>query len=120
MRRLCLAVAVFTAVPAFADEIVNVAPSSSEVGRYVVLRQADATVRLDSATGASWFLCTRKQKQAWCRAKDVPGLASGPAGRYRLAEGAPLVLLDSVTGRSWARCELPTPEKGLAWCALEE
>jgi len=50
----------------------------------------------------------------------VPALPGGANGRYRLVDGAPLLLLDSVTGRSWQRCDLPTPEKGLAWCALED
>lgn len=108
------------ALPAFADEIVNAAPSSAELGRYSVSKASDLTTRLDSATGAVWFLCPKKNKQAWCRAKDIPSLAAGPVGRYRLAETTPLILIDTVTGRSWQRCDLPTPEKGLAWCALED
>lgn len=103
-----------------ADEIVNGAPSQAELGRYSVVRSSDTTARFDSATGASWFLCTRKTKQAWCKAKEIPSLPAGPVGRYKLLDGAQLLMIDTVTGRSWLRCELPTPEKGLAWCALEE
>ncbi|MBL8912516.1 MAG: hypothetical protein JNM17_17620 [Archangium sp.] len=119
MFRLVLILALF-ALPAFADEIVNTAPSNAELGRYSVVKSGDLTARLDSATGAVWFLCPKKNKQAWCRAKEIPALAAGPVGRYRLAETTPLILIDSVTGRSWQRCDLPTPEKGLAWCALED
>lgn len=105
---------------ALADEIVAPAPSQAELGRYSVLKTVDTTARLDSATGASWFLCTKKNKAAWCRAKDIPSLPAGPNGRYRLVDAVPLLLVDTVTGRSWQRCELPTPEKGLAWCAVED
>jgi hypothetical protein len=109
------------ATSAFADEIVNAAPSSAELGRYSVVRAGDVTARLDSATGAVWFICSnKKSKQAWCRAKDIPSLPAGPVGRYKIADAAPLILIDTVTGRSWQRCDLPTPEKGLAWCALED
>lgn len=108
------------ALPALADEIVNGAPSNSELGRYTVHKAQELTARLDSATGAVWFLCPKKSKQAWCRAKDVPSLPAGPVGRYRLTDTTPLMLVDSVTGRAWQRCDLPTPEKGLAWCALED
>lgn len=120
MSRLFLLFAVVASSVATADEIVNAAPSQAELGRYGVVRSAELTARFDSATGATWFLCTRKAKQAWCKAKDIPSLPAGPVGRYRLSEGAPLLLIDTVTGRTWQRCELPTPEKGLAWCALEE
>ena len=106
---------------AFADEIVNAAPSAAELGRYTVVRTADTTARFDSATGGTWYLCAnKKSKQAWCKAKEIPSLPAGPVGRYKLVEGVPLILIDTVTGRSWSRCEMPTPEKGLAWCALEE
>lgn len=120
MFRTVIAAALAFSTTALADEVVNAAPSPAELGRYSVVRTADTTARFDSATGATWFLCSRKSKQAWCKAKEIPSLPAGPVGRYRLAETVPLLLIDSVTGRSWARCELPTPEKGLAWCALEE
>ncbi|MDP1829824.1 MAG: hypothetical protein Q8L48_41540 [Archangium sp.] len=120
MKRLFLAMLSLPCV-ALADEIVNAAPSAAELGRYTVVRTPELTARFDSATGGTWYLCAnKKSKQAWCRAKDIPSLPSGPVGRYKLVEGAPLILIDTVTGRSWSRCELPTPEKGLAWCALEE
>jgi hypothetical protein len=120
MARTLWFVVTLLSLNAFADEIVNNAPTSGELGRYAIARTTDLTARLDTATGAAWYLCTRKTKQAWCRAKDIQALPAGPVGRYRLVESTPLLLLDTVTGRSWQRCELPTPEKGLAWCALEE
>lgn len=104
-----------------ADEVVNAIPSPAEVGRYAVYRAVDFTMRFDSATGATWFLCpNKKNKQGWCKAKEHTALPTGPVGRYRLSEGPPLMLLDSVTGRAWTRCEMPTPEKALAWCAVED
>lgn len=120
MTRTLWSVATLLSLNAFADEIVNNAPTSGELGRYAVVRAAELTVRIDTATGSAWYLCPKKSKQAWCRAKDLQSLPAGPAGRYRLVESSPLMLLDTVTGRSWQRCELPTPEKGLAWCALED
>lgn len=115
-----LLIVTLLAAPAFADEIVNSAPSNAELGRYTVVRTADTTARLDTATGAVWFMCTKKTKPAWCKAKDIASLPAGPVGRYKIADATPLILIDSVTGRSWQRCDLPTPEKGLAWCALED
>lgn len=120
MIRTAALAAVLLCPAAFADEIVNTAPKANELGRYVVVKSGDTTARLDTATGAAWFLCSKKTKQAWCRAKDIPSLPAGPTGRYLFAEVTPLLLLDSVTGRSWQKCDLPTPEKGLAWCAVEE
>lgn len=120
MRPLALTLCALFALPALADEIVNTAPSERELGRYAIARAVDVTVRIDSATGASWFLCSKKGKPAWCKSKELPSLPAGPAGRYRVVEASPLLMIDSVTGRSWVRCELPTPEKGFAWCALEE
>lgn len=114
MRSLLLALLLVIPLAARADD-------AAEVGRYAVIKSGDTTVRLDTATGAAWYLCTtKKSKTGWCKAKDVPALPGGANGRYRLVDGAPLLLLDSVTGRSWQRCDLPTPEKGLAWCALED
>ncbi|MFZ5441239.1 MAG: hypothetical protein ACOZQL_14620 [Myxococcota bacterium] len=120
MSRLLVALTLLVPAFATADEIVNTTPSPAELGRYAVIRTADTTARVDTATGASWFLCNRKGKQAWCRSKDIPGLPGGPVGRYKVVDSVPLLMIDTVTGRSWLRCELPTPEKGLAWCALEE
>lgn len=115
-----LAVAVSSV--ALADEYVVPQPTPAEVGRYTIVRTAEITTKLDSMTGATWFLCPspRKGRTSWCRYKDIAGLSSGPVGRYRLAEGNPLVLVDSVSGRSWTRCEPPTTEKGLAWCQVDE
>ncbi len=119
-RTWCCALLALGSVSALADEIVNHAPSAEELGRYSVIHTSGAVARFDSATGVSWYLCSnKKSKQAWCRVKDIPSLPSGPVGRYKLVEGIPLILIDSVTGRSWSRCELPTPEVGFAWCALE-
>jgi hypothetical protein len=118
--RLLLASLALSSTAALSDEIVNAAPSAAELSRYLVLKHGDTTLRLDSATGTTWTLCQRKTRQGWCRTRDIPSLPGGPAGRYRLVEASPLLLLDTVTGRSWARCESPTPEKGVAWCALEE
>lgn len=120
MPRPILIACLLFAAPSLADETVGAAPSAGQLGRYSVVHAGDLTARFDSATGATWYLCMKKGKQAWCRAKDVPAQPNGPVGRYKLVEGAPLVLLDTVTGRTWQRCELPTPEKGLAWCALED
>jgi Ni/Co efflux regulator RcnB len=121
MSRALLTALLIAASAASADEVVNAGPSAAELGRYSVVRTADTTARFDSATGGTWYLCAnKKNKQAWCKGKEIPSLPPGPVGRYKLIEGTPLILIDSVTGRSWSRCELPTPEKGLAWCALEE
>jgi hypothetical protein len=120
MSRLFFALALLVPALAAADEIVNATPSQAELGRYTVVRASDTTARFDTATGTTWFLCNRKSKQAWCRGKDIPSLPAGPVGRYKIVETAPLLMIDTVTGRSWQRCELPTPEKGLAWCALED
>ncbi len=119
-RTTVVVLAVVFSTAASADEIVNGAPSQAELGRYTVVRTADTTARFDSATGTTWFLCNRKTKQAWCRAKEIQSLPAGPVGRYKLIDAVPLLMIDTVTGRSWQRCELPTPEKGLAWCALED
>lgn len=122
MRRALFAAALSLAVPtlAMADEIVNTAPTDKEIGRYAIARAVDVTVRVDTATGASWFLCSRKNKAGWCKASQSPALPSGPSGRYRVIEASPLLMIDTITGRSWSRCELPTPEKGYAWCAIED
>jgi hypothetical protein len=120
--RLLLALAVTLALPALADEFVTPSPGPAEVARFTISRTGTLTVRLDTMTGSSWYLCTsaKKPRQAWCRFRDLAGLPSGPVGRYRVSEGAPLVMLDTVSGRTWARCDMPTPEKGEAWCLVDE
>lgn len=121
MKHALLAALLTCSSIALADEVVNSAPSAAQLGRYSIVRTADSTARFDSATGGTWYLCAnKKSKQGWCKAKDIASLPSGPVGRYKLIEGAPLILIDTVTGRSWQRCDMPTPEKGLAWCALED
>ena len=122
MKRFAAA-AVLLASAAQADEFVTPAPTPTEVGRFTVARALNFTAKLDTMTGATWYLCasTRTRgRSAWCRFREISGLASGPAGRYRITEGTPLVLVDTVSGRSWARCDVPTPEKGEAWCQVEE
>lgn len=120
--RIALLLALACAAPAWADEFVTPSPSPDEVARFTVARSGALTVRLDTMTGSAWYLCTSKQKakQAWCKFRGVTGQPAGPAGRYRFSEGTPLVLVDTVSGRSWMRCDMPTPEKGEAWCQLEE
>ncbi|MCC6335132.1 MAG: hypothetical protein IT380_14230 [Myxococcales bacterium] len=107
-------------VPALADEYVAPPPRSSELSRFAVLKAADGTYKLDTMTGATWFACAKKGKAAWCRAREIAGLPSGPAGRYHLVDASPVMLLDTVSGRTWTRCELPTVEKGLGFCPVEE
>jgi hypothetical protein len=111
------------ALAAHADEFVTPSPGLEELDRYALSRTPSLTIKLDTMTAASWYLCASpkgKGKQAWCRFKEIQGLTSGPAGRYRLSEGAPFLLLDTVSGRTWVRCEIPTAEKGEGWCAIDE
>jgi hypothetical protein len=123
MRRSILVALSFSLLPlkAQADEYVSGAPSPNEIGRFVVASKWN--LKVDSMTGASWYLCSppKKNRQAWCRFKEIPGLIAGPVGRYRLAtEGTPAILFDSVSGRSWVRCDAPTTDKVEAWCSLDE
>jgi hypothetical protein len=119
MRRLAV-LCLLLAVTSRADEYVSGSPTPGEVGRFVITSKSN--LKLDSMTGASWYLCSppKKNRQAWCRFKEIPGLIAGPVGRYRLTEGAPALLFDSVSGRSWVRCDSPTTDKGEAWCSLDE
>jgi hypothetical protein len=118
-----LLVAVLLAVPAVAQvTIVNDAPSPAEIGRYQVLKANELTLKLDTQTGATWSLCPHAKKpgkSTWCRFNSNP-LPSGPVGRYRVAEAFQIMLVDTVSGRAWQRCEDPTPEKRLAWCQVED
>lgn len=114
---------VVLALAAHADEFVAPAPGIEDLDRYAIARAGSLTIKLDSMTGASWYLCASprgKGKQAWCRFREIPGLTSGPAGRYRLTETAPFLLMDTVSGRAWVRCDAPTTEKGEGWCQIEE
>jgi hypothetical protein len=122
MRRLPLLASLIGSV-VLADEFVAPAPGVEEIDRYVLARTPPLVVKLDSMTGASWYLCApakSKGRQGWCRLREIPGLTSGPAGRYRLSEGTPLILFDTVSGRAWARCEAPTTDKGEGWCQIDE
>ena len=122
MRRLAPLVALVGSV-VWADEFVAPSPGLEELDRYVVARSPGLTIKLDSMTGASWYLCPSpkaKGRGAWCKFREIPGLTSGPAGRYRLVDGAPFLLLDTVSGRTWARCDAPTAEKGEGWCQVDE
>jgi hypothetical protein len=121
--RWIAALSSLVAVAAQAEESVTPTPSPTEISRFVVARAQNLTAKVDSMTGATWYLCASSRtrgRSAWCRFREVAGLASGPIGRYRLTEGSPLVLLDTVSGRAWARCDVPTPERGEAWCQVEE
>ncbi len=122
MRTILLLCVCLTALPTLADEFVAPAPGPAEVSRFRVTRSGTLSVRLDTMTGASWYLCSqpKRSQQAWCRFREPPRMPSGPAGRYAISEGAPLLLFDTVSGRAWVRCELPTPEKGEAWCQVDE
>jgi hypothetical protein len=117
--RVLLVLILLASSASLADEFVAPQPPPSDVGRYVALTSGDITLKLDSMTGSTWFSCTKKGRPGWCRAKDVAGLSAGPAGRYRLVDASPILLLDTVSGRSWSRCDLPTPEKGLGWCPMD-
>jgi hypothetical protein len=123
LKRTTSACLVLLSLGAWADEFVTPAPTPTEVARFTVARTQNFSAKLDSMTGATWYLCASTKtrgRSAWCRFREISGLASGPAGRYRLNEGTPLILLDTVSGRSWTRCDVPTPEKGEAWCQVEE
>ena len=120
MRTLA-ATLIISSIALGADDVfVTGAPAESEVGRFAIVRSGDLSIKLDSRTSNAWILCPKKGQQSWCRIKDIPGAATGPSGRYRLVEGGVLHLIDTVSGRSWLRCDLPTPEKGTAWCAVAD
>lgn len=122
MRFLMWGVLLSAATALAGDVIVSEQPSPAEVDRYVVHREGELTLKLDSRTGASWLPCaSKKQKLAWCRVKDRSPYPAGPVGRYRLIPATqPLMMLDTVSGRTWVRCEDPTPEKSFSWCPVEE
>lgn len=114
----------FFATSAFADEIVNDQPSATEVGRFQLTRLTDLTVKIDSRTGTSWVLCPPSKKAtvktAWCKVKDRAPYPAGPVGRYRVVDGAPAMMIDTVSGRVVTRCDDPTPDKSFSWCPVDE
>jgi hypothetical protein len=112
------------AAPAFAQlNIVNDAPSPSEVGRYQVLKASELTLKVDTQTGVTWSLCPHPKKagkSTWCKF-NANQLPAGPSGRYRIAEAFQIMLLDTVSGRTWQRCDDPTPDKKQqAWCQIDD
>ena len=104
------------------DQIVNEQPTQAELDRYLVYREGDVTLKLDTRTGSSWVQCaTKRQKLSWCRVKDRAPYPAGPVGRYRVIQSTqPLLMLDTVSGRTWVKCDDPTPEKSFSWCPVEE
>lgn len=119
MRTLIVALALLSCV-ALADEYVAPSPTPADTGRYAVMHDGDSALRIDTMTGNTWFLCEKKKGPAWCRGKDISGLTSGPAGRYRLVDLGFVAMMDTVSGRTWKRCASPTGEKTVAWCPIEE
>lgn len=122
MARMSVLAVLACSLSALGDEYVTASPTPGEIGRFTVFRAAPITIKLDTMTGTTWYLCpsVRKGRQGWCRFKEISGLSSGPVGRFRLTDGTPIILVDTVSGRSWARCDVPTPEKGEAWCQVDE
>lgn len=111
------------ASPAVAQiTIVNDAPSAAEVSRYQVFKANELTLKLDSQTGVTWSLCPSAKKagkSTWCKF-NANALPAGPSGRYRVSEAFQIMLVDTVSGRTWIRCDDPTPEKKLSWCPVED
>ena len=107
-----------------ADEIVNDQPSANEVGRFQLARLSDVTLKLDSRTGTSWVLCPPAKKatakNSWCKVKDRAPYPAGPVGRYRIVDGSPVMMIDTVSGRVVTRCDDPTPDKSFSWCPIDE
>jgi hypothetical protein len=121
MRSLCVLVMVVSASTLGDEFVKGSAPAPGDVDRFAVLR-ADKPIKIDTMTGATWYLCSppKKNRQSWCRFKEIAGLVAGPVGRYRVTESGNAVLLDTVSGRSWVRCDAPTTDKVEAWCSLDE
>jgi len=120
MRSILLLGLLLGSSSAFADEYVAPAPTPADTGRYALFHDGDGALRVDTMTGATWFLCERKKGSAWCKTKEITGLTAGPSGRYRLVDVGWVALLDTVSGRTWKRCAPPTGEKTVAWCAVED
>lgn len=117
--------ALLLSLGAEADQNLSPPVTAAEVGRFQVkeLQGGELLAKLDSMTGATWFVC-KDNPRKWCRfeAPSTP-LASGPVGRYALvsptAGGKAGMLLDTVSGRAWLVCTPPTPSRTLGWCPLE-
>lgn len=104
-----------------ADQNLSPTVSASEIDRFQVRELTfEVVAKVDSMTGATWFLCKDNAKK-WCRFEaHTSPLPSGPVGRYALltirSTGA---LLDTVSGRMWLACTPPTPKSILGWCPVE-
>ncbi len=109
---------------ALADEVVNDQPAATEIGRFQLARLSDVTLKIDSRTGTSWVLCPQAKKAtaktSWCKVKDRAPYPAGPVGRYRIVDGSPAMMIDTVSGRVVTRCEDPTPDKAFSWCPIDE
>jgi hypothetical protein len=91
-------------------------------GRYEVFNGTPdalrSLMRVDTMTGTTWVACgDDERKSSWCKLAMRGTLESGPVGRYRITSGTPqlsryIVLLDTVTGRSWMHCT------GMDWCPM--
>ena len=128
MRTLLFALGLF-AVTAVADEVVSPTVEPREVGRFQVASvrggSGVAQVKLDSMTGTTWNFCRKGAKSGWgwCKMGIKGPLTAGPVGRFHLVTtegGFTSLLLDTVSGRSWAMCDDPTPEKSFSWCPIED
>jgi hypothetical protein len=110
--------------PGWADQVVNEQPSVTEIGRFQLARLSDVTLKLDSRTGTSWVLCPPAKKGvtkvSWCKVKDRAPYPAGPVGRYRVVDGSPAMMIDTVSGRVMTRCDDPTPDKAFSWCPIDE
>lgn len=126
MNRSATLAALLLASATLAQEAPPVAPN--EVGRFKVLTSEDLlqTIRLDTVTGTTWRVCRAERpapERRWCPVKIQGTLKPGAVGRYQLAGAsadrpASLMLVDSVSGRSWYLCDGPLPEKVTTWCSL--
>jgi len=95
---------------------------SAGPGRYEVFNGTPdalrSLMRVDTMTGATWVACgDDEKKSSWCKLAMRGTLETGPVGRYRITTGTPqlsryIVLLDTVTGRSWLHCS------GMDWCPM--
>lgn len=120
-----LALVVLLSSPAGADDVVLNAASIEELGRFEVAKAGDNTViKVDTMTGTTWYLCStsgaRKGRPQWCRSKDKATFPPGPVGRYSVTATIPVMMLDTVSGRTWVRCDDPTADRAFSWCPLDD